>query len=180
MVNLSALTDLYQHMEWADATVWTSMLKFEGGSADTKLREYLYHLHMVQRAFLRTWRGEPRQAPYPTFDEAQPLMLWARSYYTEVFAHLGALSDQKLTEPMPVPWASMVQRLLGRAPATTTMGETVLQVALHSLYHRGQINARLRAIGGEPPLVDYIVWVWLGRPAANWPQGVGNVPEDRS
>jgi uncharacterized damage-inducible protein DinB len=169
MVNLSTLTDLYQHMEWADATVWTSVLKSEGGKGDTKLREYLYHLHMVQRAFLRTWRGEPRETPYPTFNEAHSLMLWGRSYYSEVFIHLGTLGDKKVSEPMPVPWAAMVERLLGCAPGTTTLGETVLQVALHSLYHRGQINARLREIGGEPPLVDYIVWVWLGRPAANWP-----------
>ena len=33
----------------------------------------------------------------------------------------------------------------------------------------GQINARLREIGGEPPLVDYIAWIWLGRPTVNWP-----------
>jgi len=44
----------------------------------------------------------------------------------------------------------------------------MLQVPLHSQYHRGQINARLRAVGGEPPRVDYIVWVWLGRPGAHW------------
>ena len=42
----------------------------------------------------------------------------------------------------------------------------MLQVALHSMYHRGQINARLRDFGGNPPLVDFIAWVWLGRPAA--------------
>lgn len=169
MVNLSTLTDLYRHMEWADAAVWTSVLKFEGAPSDTKLREYLYHLHLVQRAFLRIWRSEPRDTPYPTFENAPSLMLWGRSYYPDVFTHLGALSDEKVSEPMPVPWATMVERQIGRAPNASTLGDTVLQVALHSLYHRGQINARLRQIGGEPPLVDYIVWVWLSRPAANWP-----------
>ncbi|MBZ5553095.1 MAG: hypothetical protein LAO21_10270 [Acidobacteriia bacterium] len=169
MVNLSTLIDLYQHMEWADAAVWTSVFKSGGGPADTKLKEYFYHLHMVQRAFLRTWRGEPRETPYPTFDEVQSLMFWGQGYYSEAFAHLGTLSDDKISEPMPVPWATMVERVLGRPAETTTIAETMLQVALHSLYHRGQINARLRQIGGEPPLVDYIAWVWLGRPAANWP-----------
>ena len=77
-----------------------------------------------------------------------------------------------MSGPLPVAWASMVERALGRAPETTTAGETVLQVALHSLYHRGQINARLREVGGEPPLVDYIAWVWLGRPAPGWPNGL--------
>ena len=72
---------------------------------------------------------------------------------------------------MPLGWASLVKRALGRAPDVTSVGDTVLQVALHSMYHRGQINARLREAGGEPPLVDYIAWVWLGRPAASWPSG---------
>ncbi|MGH9902557.1 MAG: DinB family protein, partial [Pyrinomonadaceae bacterium] len=58
---------------------------------------------------------------------------------------------------------------IGRAPATTTAGETALQVVLHGTYHRGQVNARLKEVGGVPPLVDYIAWLWLGRPAAEWP-----------
>jgi uncharacterized damage-inducible protein DinB len=40
---------------------------------------------------------------------------------------------------------------------------------MHTVYHRGQVNARVRALGGEPPLVDYIAWLWLGRPAPEWP-----------
>lgn len=171
MMDISALTDLYRHMEWADATVWTAVLASESGQTNVKLREQFYHLHVVQRAFLRAWLGEPREAPYPTFDDARSLMLWGRTYYAEAFNHLEALSDEKVSEPLPVPWAAMVEQRLGRAPEITTIGETALQVALHSQYHRGQINARLREVGGEPPLVDYIAWVWLGRPAAGWPSG---------
>lgn len=168
-MNINSLTDLYRHMEWADATVWIAVFASESGQADVKLREYFHHLHLVQRAFLRIWRSEPHETPYPTFDDAQSLMLWGRSYYGEAFAHLSTLSDERLSEPMPLPWASMVEERLGRAPETSTIGETALQVAMHSLYHRGQINARLKNVGGEPPLVDYIAWVWLGRPAPDWP-----------
>lgn len=168
MLDINTLTDLYGHMEWADASVWASVLASENGRADAKLREYLYHLHGVQRAFLHTWRGEPRETPYPTFNDTPSLMLWARTYYVEAFTHLGTLDNEKLSEPLVMPWAGMVEQRLGRAPEITTVGETVLQVSLHSMYHRGQINARLREVGGEPPLVDYIAWVWLGRPDADW------------
>ena len=96
-------------------------------------------------------------------------MAWGRSYYGEALAHLGALSDEKVSESMPMPWAEMVAQHLGRAPEMTTIGDTAMQVALHTLYHRGQINARLREVGGEPAPVDYIAWVWLGRPAPDWP-----------
>ena len=167
-MNLNTLNDLYQHMEWADAAVWNAVLESKTGQTDMKLREYFFHLHMVQRAFLRVWRGEPRETPYPVFDDAQSLMVWGCSYYAEAFAHLRTLSDDQISQALPVPWASMVGQRLGRTPQTTTIGETALQVALHSTYHRGQINAHLREVGGEPPLVDYIAWVWLGRPAADW------------
>ncbi|MDQ3806019.1 MAG: DinB family protein [Acidobacteriota bacterium] len=175
-MNVNALTDLYRHMEWADAAVWGSVLASEEGRADAKLREYLYHLHMVQRAFLRVWRGEPRDAPYPKFDDAASLLGWGRTYYEEARAHLGTLSDEGLAGPMPVPWASMVERRLGRPPETTSLGETALQVALHTTYHRGQLNARLRQLGVEPPLTDYIAWVWQGRPAPAWPPAASRTP----
>ncbi|MBV9928903.1 MAG: DinB family protein [Acidobacteria bacterium] len=168
MADVSTIKDLYRHMEWADAAVWAAVLASEGGRSDARLRELLYHLHVVQRAFLRAWRGEPRETPYPSFEDAAPLAAWGRTYYGEAFAHLGAADDAKVSEPMPVSWAAMVEQILGRAPEVTNVGETMLQVALHSIYHRGQVNARLREVGGNPPLVDYIAWVWMGRPAADW------------
>lgn len=168
MLNLHILNDLYRHMEWADAAMWTAVLASESAGADDKLRDYLYHLHLVQRAFLRVWHGVPRDTPYPTFDDLPSLMHWGRSYYDEGFAYLASVSDEKLAEPLPLPWADMVEKQIGRPPTSSTLGETMLQVTLHSLYHRGQVHARLKAIGGNPPLVDYIAWVWLGRPAADW------------
>ncbi|MGE0463143.1 MAG: DinB family protein [Vicinamibacterales bacterium] len=167
-MDLHSLRDLYRHMEWADATVWPAVLASDSAREDEKLRGLLTHLHLVQHAFLRQWRGEPRDAPYPTFTALAPLKSWAREYHIATPAFLDTLTDARLTEPMPVAWAHMVEKAIGRPPATTTLGETVLQVALHSQYHRGQVNMRLRELGGVPPLVDYIAWLWFGRPAAEW------------
>ena len=54
----------------------------------------------------------------------------------------------------------------------------MIQVTIHSTHHRGQFNARLRQVGGEPPLVDYIAWVCFGRPPAEWAQGRGSRGND--
>ena len=45
------------------------------------------------------------------------------------------------------------------------MGETVLQVWAHTAHHRGQLALQIRDLGGEPPLVDYVVWIWTGAPS---------------
>ena len=165
---IQLVNDLYRHMEWADAAVWAAVLNCDPARNDSKLRETLYHIHMTQRAFLRTWLKEPRQ-PFPTFDELPTLLDWGRTFYSEAFSYLSTLNEDNLAEPLPVPWATMFERVMGRGAEVTTSGETLLQAAFHSLYHRGQANARLRELGGEPPLVDYIAWIWMGKPSADWP-----------
>jgi uncharacterized damage-inducible protein DinB len=67
---------------------------------------------------------------------------------------------------MKLPWAELIEKQIGRRPAPITIAESMQQVALHSLYHRGQVNVRLREVGGEPPTVDFNVWIWLERPRA--------------
>ena len=167
-MNLVELTDLYRHMEWADASVWQAVLKSEAALTDQKLKDYFYHLHLVQRAFLKAWRGELQGAVPPTFDDTASIREWGRGYYEEIFAYLEQSNDTEIAQPMKLPWAEFVEKQIGRTPAPITVGGTMLQVPLHSLYHRGQINARLREVGGEPPTVDYIIWIWLERPAAIW------------
>lgn len=164
------ISELYKHMEWADALVWSAVLTHQQISVDTQIQEWLKHLHLVQRAFLQTWRQDPLEFPSLQFDDVRELKRWAQTYYSEVFAYLADVSDDVLAAEMPVPWAERVAARLGRQPESTTRTETALQVVFHSTYHRGQINARIRTLGGEPPLVDYIAWVWLGRDAATWPE----------
>ena len=55
------LNDLFHHMEWADALVWSTVLGNPTLVDDTSVSERLYHLHLVQRAFLHIWRGEQMQ-----------------------------------------------------------------------------------------------------------------------
>lgn len=39
-----------------------------------------------------------------------------------------------------------------------TLGEVLTQLYGHSLYHRGQIALKLRALGCTPPTTDFIFW----------------------
>ncbi|NUM69708.1 MAG: hypothetical protein HUU43_02580 [Ignavibacteriaceae bacterium] len=42
--------------------------------------------------------------------------------------------------------------------------DTLIQITMHTHYHRGQNAARFRELEGTPELTDYIVWVYKGMP----------------
>jgi uncharacterized damage-inducible protein DinB len=166
-MQLENLKELYAHMQWADASVWRAVLISDAARSDTKLRELFHHLHLVQHAFLHAWRGEASNT-FPAFADVESLREWGRSYYSEIFRHLDTLTEEQISKPAELPWEEIVAQQIGQKPERISLRETLLQVPLHSLYHRGQINLRLRAVGGEPPTVDFIVWAWLGKPEAVW------------
>jgi uncharacterized damage-inducible protein DinB len=39
---------------------------------------------------------------------------------------------------------------------------------MHTQHHRGQLMTRLKDFGGDPKNVDWIIWLWKGRPEARW------------
>ena len=170
MFTIAGLGDLFRHMEWADARVWTAALGADAAVADPELRDRLQHTHVTQRAFLDVWTGQPvgryQELRFPSLHE---LYDWARPYYAAVAAFLGDVHTEHLSSPTLVPWARYFAQERGGAVGTTTLGETLFQVTAHSAYHRAQVNTRLRALGVTPPLVDYIAWLWLERPEPQWP-----------
>jgi uncharacterized damage-inducible protein DinB len=124
----------------------------------------------VQRLFFVVWQKEPLDPSrgQPQFATAVDLRNWAQTYYGEANKFLDTLDEPSLKGEVVMPFVKAMEAQLGRTFATTTLGETIFQVTSHSTYHRGQVNARLREVGGVPPLVDYIAWIWFGRPAPNW------------
>jgi uncharacterized damage-inducible protein DinB len=168
--SLEAVDDLTRHMEWADATVWQAVLAHDGARGDQRLRDLLVHLHMVQRFFLLVWRGEsilPLQS-FSTFDALVDLQQRAASYYPDLRSFQGSLDEAALTRRVTMPFVAEEEKRLGMTFQPPTLAETIVQVTSHSTYHRGQVNARLREVGGAPPLVDYIAWLYFGRPAPDW------------
>jgi uncharacterized damage-inducible protein DinB len=165
-MDLADCRALLGHAEWADALVWKAALA--GGQDDPELRGKLHHLHLVQWAYLHVWRAErvrPREVgSFPTLAAMQA---WAREYYLELWPHLASVSERDAAAEVRFPWTDQLVQRFGKA-RSATWTESVLQVALHSSYHRGQVARRLRELGVEAPLSDFIAWVWQERPAADW------------
>jgi uncharacterized damage-inducible protein DinB len=168
MSQLDFLRPLYAHMEWADALVWQRVAATSAAADDEKLRILLHHIHMVQRAFLTVWTNGPLHFDeLSAFRDLASLLQWGRDTHGQLATTLDSPGD--LDSELKLPWSDRLVATLGRSAAPTTLGETMLQVPMHSLYHRGQVNVRLRELGGDPPLVDFIAWLWLGKPAPEWP-----------
>lgn len=155
-------------MEWADALVWQTAAASNVALEDELLQSRLLHIHTVQRAFLRIWQKQPLNPNVGADLKGRALAAWGREFHQEVAQFLSVISEPDLDHPVILPWAEFITARIGRRPETPTLGEACLQVATHSGYHRGQVNTRLRELGAEPPLVDFIAWIWLGKPAAQW------------
>jgi uncharacterized damage-inducible protein DinB len=163
------LRELVRHMAWADGVVWKAMLRSDAAREDGRLRMWLYHIHTVQQAFLQVWREETPAFREPAeFSDLLSLARWGRDGLAACGAFVEAARAEALAREVRVPWAGEVEAAWARTVHNPTLGQTVMQVALHSTHHRGQVSARLRELGGAPPISDYIAWIWLGQPEASW------------
>lgn len=163
--------DLYRHMEWADALIWSTVLPDQRLAEDFSIRERLYHLHLVQRVFLHVWRGEPVDIKEGQGLRAAALCGWSHAYHRAAHSFVGSLRAAQLDQSVHLPWTSLVMERYRIDVVDPSLGETVMQVASHSTHHRGQVAARIRELGAEPPLTDFIAWVWSKKPAPSWPKG---------
>ena len=158
----SILDDLYGHMAWADAEHWQALETVPAALEDEQIRRRLYHIHMVQNAFLSIVRNErAAYRRYEEFEEIVEVKKHGLAFHAAVSDFLGRLDAQRLSDELAIPWFK-------EPPLTITIRDALMQAAMHSQYHRGQNATRLRDLGGDPPLTDYIVWLWKDKPAAVW------------
>lgn len=170
MITRELTRDLFSHMEWADARIWDTALKLDAAREDEVARAVLVHMHSAQQAFLDAWHGQAPTFRKPSdFSQLESLYAYATSYYAPARAFLETIDEGRFSEPLVLPWVGFIEERMGRPVAETTIGETIVQVFSHTTHHRAQVSARLRLLGGEPPIVDYIAWIWFGRPQPEWP-----------
>jgi uncharacterized damage-inducible protein DinB len=165
------LQQILEHLEWADATLSSAALALPPAQHDAPIRNLLIHLHEVQWAYLQLWRAQPIHIPErESFPDLQSVARWARDYHAQRHDFTDQLDDAGLERHIDFPWAEQLAARFGKVHPTTVR-QSILQIGLHSAYHRGQAASRIRELGGEPPLLDFVAWVWAGQPAAQWPEG---------
>lgn len=160
------IREMAHHMAWADATVWSAVLTAPQAAGDAKIVDTLHHIHQVQHIFLQAWTGGQfkvrERKEFATLDE---IAAWGLEARRGVLSFIEQVSAGELAAETRMPWAAFFEQQTKQTAGVHTMGESVLQVFLHTQHHRGQVCMRMREVGVTPPTIDFILWLWAGRPS---------------
>ena len=166
---LSLLADQFRHMAWADALVLSTIADNPVAAADASILAKLRHLHAVQKIFLDLWLARPLDPRVADGLDLRALRAFARGVHQESMRFLEALTPAELERVVALPWSKTATEKLGFTVADHSLAETLVQVPQHSAYHRGQLSTRLRELGVDPPMTDFIAWIWRHKPEPAWP-----------
>jgi uncharacterized damage-inducible protein DinB len=155
------LTSLYAYNRWADRRVLDAcrMLTPEQYMAEpvpgwSSVRSTLVHIAIVTEGWLRGVAGEsvqttPTEAELPTVEDSARLLDRANRLIDDL---LPRLTPAELSTP---------RTFSGRGRTAVLPPWAVLRhVVNHATYHRGQIASKLKRLGKEPPVTDFIFWVF--------------------
>lgn len=155
------LRDLMAHAEWANAVFFHTWGKSPAREHE-EMRRRVRHVVGVQAGFLAVLHGESSafdpDAPLPSFDE---LRVRAAAGHAGLRTFVASLDVASAERTVQIPW-------FPDPPCVIRVSEALVQVAMHTQHHRGQLMTRLKDFGGEPKNVDWIIWLWKGKPAGRW------------
>jgi len=153
---LDYLRRLVAHMRWADERVLEALRAV--GDPPRKAVEIYAHVLGAEHVWLARLRQvPPAVAVWPSMD-AGDLVLLAQANAEQYERFVSTLDGPALDRE--VPYTNSAGRSF-----RSTVGDILMQVALHASYHRGQVALLLRGAGMAPAPTDYIGFV-RGVPAA--------------
>ncbi len=173
MISLEVLRELYDYNYWArdrqlEACAALSSEQFlrPMGSSFTSVRDTLAHVMGSEWIWLERWRGRsPRTLPGVSegLPVAEIFRRWNDQFSTadairerwggieaDLRAYLFALDEQALLRDL------VYVNIHGKA-WTYALWRTLLHVANHGTYHRGQITTLLRQLGSSAPETDFLI-----------------------
>ncbi len=137
---------LFEHDGWANAAALVSLRE---GPTPPRAERCMAHIVASERIWLARLRQEPSSLPvWPDLDPEA-----CAQEITELQGEWGrcleSLADEDLEDGVAY------RNSLGQF-WTSTVGDILTHVVLHSTYHRGQIAAAVREAGGTPAYTDFI------------------------
>jgi uncharacterized damage-inducible protein DinB len=157
---VALVRDLVRHKLWANAALIQSIRQLDAASADDALRTLLHHILVADRFWFALSRGESFdmevEGTVPT--ALDDVVQRYRETHEAQLRWIDTIEERELERLIETPY------IRGRQ---YSVAQAAVQVCLHSHGHRALAATRLRALGGTPPSMDYILWL-PERPAAKW------------
>lgn len=151
MESLESLRQLFEYDDWANRRSLQSIST--AGPATDRALKFAGHVIGAQRVWLGRLEapGSPPPAPWPqmSLEELNSALGKMRERWA---TFLGNLSPSRLDE-------DLVHRNSKGTEFRVPVRDVLMQLVMHSAYHRGQIAAAVREGGGTPTATDYIVYV---------------------
>ena len=152
---------LYAYNRWADRRVLEACRKLtpeqyaaEPAPGWSSVRSSIVHIATVTESWLRGVAGEavetvPAEEDLPSVEDAERLLDRAYQIFTDV---VPALTPEQLATP---------RTFRGRGRVAVLPPWVVLRhLVNHSTYHRGQVAAKLKRLGFDPPGTDLVLWAF--------------------
>jgi len=143
---------LFDYDDWANRTTLASLRASRAGE---RARQLMAHAAATESLWYdRLLRRSQRHPVWPdlTLDQSEALANEMAAAWREYLADLAPAALQQET-----PYTNTKGERW-----TNTVGDVLTHVILHSVYHRGQIAAEVRAQGGEPAYTDFVEAVRRG------------------
>lgn len=153
--NTAMLHRMYDHLQWADDLSYSEVGSMSRDTPEFARAEAIYaHLASTQQVWLARIEGSSARNPiWPDIGVDAAHGLFAdgiagfRAILNSIDAHERSLDD------------AITYRNSRGDEFTNSVGDTLVHVALHGSYHRGQLALLARQSGAQPVLTDYIAYV---------------------
>jgi len=157
MTEKRLLQRLFTYDDWANGAVLSALSGVEK-KVPGSLR-WISHILAAEEVWLSRLRrdgAKPLVWPERSLDNCQTVAATLRDAWRDL---LDSTPEQALS-------ASVNYTNSKGEPFSSTVGDILMHVAMHSAYHRGQIAADMRAAGVEPAYTDFIHAVRQGKVGA--------------
>jgi uncharacterized damage-inducible protein DinB len=153
--NAELLQEMARHQTWANTLHWKSLHENAALLEDPEIRKRLNHMLTAQRRLIGMARGEtPDPSGLKEIDALDQLEAAMAKANAEVIESLQTVDLEKMISLPRGP----------QGPFQAPAGALLLQAITHSQHHRGQNASRMRQLGANPPMTDFIIWYALGQP----------------
>ncbi|MFC4811476.1 DinB family protein [Paenibacillus sp. GCM10023250] len=148
---METIKRMFDHLSWANERILGALCADRSGSAEAA-GLFEHALRVEQAWHARLLGRDSAHVPIWSEDGVDACVELAANNKEAFASYLARLKPERLDDM--IVYANQTGREF-----RTSIRDILTHVALHGQYHRGQVNAKLRRLGGEPVNVDYIAFV---------------------